>query len=249
MVVHHRRVPRSLPRERMRSTTACQSVPPSFTAEFALAVVSGLHAAVTEQHHRSAWQPCRHSECSAMRASPVRCLCVTGLQALFQIPVCLLSNQWVTMFCQAPAERISAKQVLFPHSLRGLCLMDFFIGGWHLACQIAILRDMYTIKENPVFFFFLLNGWLNAIQSFAKEHILTKKPNTSLLEVEILLFGGGMSATVPLPKLCILPTPNTCISAKHSFETIWKKMEQKFGMSQFIWKIVMPWPLSYRLLP
>jgi len=75
-------------------------------------------------------------------------------------------------------------------------------------------------KGKPCIFFFLLNGWLNAIQSFAKEHILTKKPNTSLLEVEILLFGGGMSATVPLPKLCILPTPNTCISAKHSFETI-----------------------------
>lgn len=46
---------------------------------------------------------------------------------------------------------------------------------------------------------------MNVIESFAKEHILINKPDTSLLEVEILLFGEGMPATIPLSMLCILP--------------------------------------------
>ena len=68
---------------------------------------------------------------------------------------------------------------------------------------------------------YFLTKWLaECDQVFAKEHILTKKPNKSLLDVEIFLLGGGMSATVPLPKLCISLPTNTCISAKYSFEAI-----------------------------
>lgn len=91
---------------------------------------------------------------------------------------------------------------------------------------------------------YFLTKWLAECNQVFCKRTYPDKPNISLLEVEILLFGGGMSATIPLSKLCIPPL-NTCISAKHSFEAIFRKNGAK------VWdvSIHLEKSLRYRLFP